>query len=86
MGKMAGKSGRLMVGGRVAATLADWEMEPREGYSDIVAHVLSRDSFWLEHGEDFTLMLDVGTRVRVYKNPTVYVGGGDMVNIKTREA
>lgn len=84
--KLTGKSGRLMVGGREAAALADWTLEPREfGGNDIVASVLSRDDYWMEHGEGFALVLDIGARERTYKDITVH-DNGTLMNIKTREA
>jgi len=83
---MRGKSGRLMIGGREAATLADWELEPREGKrADITAHVLSRDDYWMEHGANFVLLLQIGAREREFKDIVVHDNGA-MINIKTREA
>lgn len=84
--KLSGKGGRLNVGGRIAAELADWTMEPREcGGNDVIASVLSRDGYWMEHGADFVLALDFGARERIFKDITVHDNGA-LINIKTREA
>lgn len=83
---MRGASGRLIVGGREAATLGDWTMEARAvGGCDIVAKVAARDDYWMQSGAGFSLTLDIGKHARTWRDVVVHDNGA-LVNIKTREA
>ena len=62
MAGASGASGRLLVAGRVAARLANWTLEHREGSAVVHAQVAERDAYLLSHARRFDLHLDIGKR------------------------
>lgn len=60
--RASGVTGRLLCGGRQAAALGRWQLEPSEGGHRVTAVPLLVDRYWLAHGGRFTLLLGLGSR------------------------
>jgi hypothetical protein len=63
-----GTKGKLLAGGREAATLGAWSLETApgpDGGTTITATVTAKDGYWSEAAETFTVLLLLGsTRLR----------------------
>lgn len=61
--RASGVTGKLLAGGRQAAALGRWVLEPVDGGHRVTAAPVSVDQFWIAHGGRFTLLLGMGARV-----------------------
>jgi len=84
MSSVAGLKGQLLVGGRVAARLANWSLERRAEGAIIHAQITERDIYWLDHASRFDLRLDIGKRGWRWRGVDVVVIE-DSIRIEVRE-
>ena len=73
--KVAGKSGELLCGGLHVARLTDWDMDRSRHYCSLTATVEDANEFYLEHGERFAVLLDMGERQVEYRDVGIILTG-----------
>lgn len=79
MFQATGKSAEVRVGGRVAATLGDWQLQTMGGGAwTFSATATTLDDFLMDSGGPFSLRVNVGKKIWRFDNVDIINSGGSL--------
>jgi hypothetical protein len=86
--KITGKGGTLKLGGTLVAQIGSWEMDGGGAAKSYVgiAHASAINSYYMEHGDGFTLHLAIGERIMKGRCLTAVLDEDGMLHFHIKRA
>jgi len=76
--RATGIDGKLLVAGRVAAILNQWELNIDQGCGHISATAVGVNEYWIEHATVFDVRLSIGAVEWRWKADAVSMAGSEI--------